>query len=209
MQTGPSTQHAACDYAARCVSNRSALQWRLQRAAFLGAKCSGDFQGTEERSVVGVPHPYPEQFAARCIMFRSYAKPPRNIRENCCALLRACQGPLGEPDTPFPPSKERPCAKRSSPHYLPPERNGDCPLPHFPRCSATVGIQQALLLPPLMGRWEEGFLWGRRYAPYASGSAASAASGCSSEKSVTPFSTSRSYHWMSFLISEICTRSRS
>lgn len=53
MQTGPSTLHAACDYAARCVSNRSALQWRLQRAAFLGAKCSGEGQGTEERSVVG------------------------------------------------------------------------------------------------------------------------------------------------------------
>lgn len=92
-------------HAARCVSNRSALQWRLQRAAFWGAECSGDFQGTEERSVVGVPHPYPEQFAARCIMFRSYAKPPRNIRENCCALLRACQGPLGEPDAPFPRSR--------------------------------------------------------------------------------------------------------
>ena len=102
MQTGPSTQHAACGYAARCVNNRSALQWRLQRAAFLGAKCSGDFQGTEERSVVGVPHPYPEQFASRCIIFRSYAKPPQNIRENCCTRLRACQGPLGEPDAPFP-----------------------------------------------------------------------------------------------------------
>lgn len=102
MQTGSSTQHAACGYAARCVSNRSALQWRLQHAAFLGAKCSGEFQGTEECSVVGVLHPYPERSAARCIMFRSYAKPPRDIRENCCALLRACQGPLGEPDAPFP-----------------------------------------------------------------------------------------------------------
>lgn len=79
MQTGPSTQHAACDYAARCVNNRSALQWRLQRAAFLGAKCSGNFQGTEECSAVGVPQPYPERSAARCIMFRSYAKPPRDI----------------------------------------------------------------------------------------------------------------------------------
>lgn len=51
--------------------------------------------------------------------------------------------------------------------------------------------------------------YGAGIYPYASGSATSAASGCSSEKSVTPFSTSRSYHWMSFLISEICTRSRS
>lgn len=85
MQTGPSTQHTACDYAARCVNNRSALQWRLQRAAFLGAKCSGDFQGTEECSVVGVPHPYPERSAARCIMFRSYAKPPRGTSERTAA----------------------------------------------------------------------------------------------------------------------------
>lgn len=68
----------------------------------LGSKMLGGFSRHGGVLSSRLPHPYPERSAARCIMFRSYAKPPRDIRENCCARLRACKGPLGEPDVPFP-----------------------------------------------------------------------------------------------------------
>ena len=44
MQTGPSTRHAACDYATRCVSNRSALQWRLSALRFWEQNARGIFK---------------------------------------------------------------------------------------------------------------------------------------------------------------------
>ena len=188
------SQRTAMATAARCVFGSKMLGGGLRHG---GALCSRR-SASLPRTVRGQMHHIP-------LLRKTAPEHPRELLRTISCLQRA----FGRARRTFPPNKERPCAKWSSPHYLPPERNGDCPLPHYPRCTATICIQQALLLPPLMGRWEEGFLWRRRYAPYASGSAASAASGCSSEKSVTPFSTSRSYHWMSFLISEICTRSRS
>lgn len=103
VPAGPSTQHAACGYAVRCVCLCSALHRRPQRTAFSEAKCSGDFQGAKEHSVVGTPQPYPEGFAVGCIIFRSYTKPPQDTWANCCAQFHACKEPTERRASPLAP----------------------------------------------------------------------------------------------------------
>lgn len=96
-------------HAARCMWLRSTLREQSQRTAMataarcvFGSKMLGGFSrhggvlcsrrsASVPRTVRGQMHHIP--------LLRKTA---RDIRENCCALLRACKGPLGEPDAPFP-----------------------------------------------------------------------------------------------------------
>lgn len=180
---------------------RSALRLALQcTASTTAARCV--FRGKMLRG-------FSRREGALCS--RRSAAIPRRVRSqmhHLPFLHETTPGHLGEPAPAFPRARNvlvanglprSPCRQSAAETVL-------CPtIPAVQQPSAYSKPSSCLR------SWGGGkrASYGAGIYPYASGSAASAASGCSSEKSVTPFSTSRSYHWMSFLISEICTRSRS